>query len=88
MDVYELVERVGGEIVRGKARVRQGAEYVVLGYNDGARMVFTEAGAAMVAEMEAEQAPKRGGGKREPKPAPVVVPDAEILDDRMLGLED
>ena len=31
MTVYELVEKLHGEIVRGTARVRRGSEYIVLG---------------------------------------------------------
>lgn len=44
MTVYELVEKVNGEIVRGQARVRRGNEYIVLGTLVEGEMTFTEAG--------------------------------------------
>jgi len=52
MNVYELLEKVGGEIVRGKARVRQGDEYVILGIPNGDDMIFTPEGTAMARELE------------------------------------
>ena len=61
MDCYELVKQVGGEIVRGRARVRQGREYTVLGKLNGDRMEMTEEGRKMAAEYDK---PKRG---RKPK---------------------
>jgi len=61
MDCYELVKQVGGEIVRGRARVRQGREYVILGKLNGDRMEMTEEGRKMAAEYDK---PKRG---RKPK---------------------
>lgn len=64
MDCYELVEKVGGEIVRGRARVLQGKEYVLLGSLNGDRMEFTEAGRKMAAELDK---PKR---TRKPKSTP------------------
>lgn len=62
MNVYELVEKLGGEIVRGRARVRQGKEYVILGTLTPDGMVFTQEGAALAEEMRTEKpapAPKR-----------------------------
>ena len=50
MNVYELVEKMGGEIVRGRARIRSGSEYVVIGQLNGDTMEFTEAGRRMAAE--------------------------------------
>lgn len=61
LDCYELVERVGGEIVRGQARLRQGRTVTVLGKLNGDRMEFTEEGRKMAAEYDK---PKRG---RKPK---------------------
>lgn len=49
MNVYELVEKLGGEVVRGKARIRQGREYIVIGTLNGDEMVFTEEGRQMAA---------------------------------------
>ena len=64
MDCYELMEKVGGELVRGRARVLQGKEYVLLGELNGDRLEFTEAGRKMAAEIEK---PKRA---RKPKTTP------------------
>ena len=49
MTVYELVERLHGEIVRGQARVRRGSEYIVLGTLVDGEMAFTEAGRRLAA---------------------------------------
>ncbi len=50
MNVYELTEKLGGEIVRGRARIRVGAEYIVVGQLNGDNMEYTEAGRRMAAE--------------------------------------
>lgn len=47
MDVYELVKEVGGEIVNGRARVRQGREYIQLGRITPEGMVMTQEGKDM-----------------------------------------
>ncbi len=44
MTVYELVERLGGEIVRGRARWYDGAEHILIGKLNGNDMEFTDAG--------------------------------------------
>lgn len=49
MTVYELVEKLHGEIVRGTARVRRGSEYIVLGTLVNGEMAFTEAGERLAA---------------------------------------
>lgn len=88
MDVYELVKKVGGEIVRGKARVRQGAVYINLGYNDGTNMVFTKEGSAMA---ESFSAPKPVGRGRPKAVEPVVeAPKAPSgsVEDLMADLEE
>lgn len=59
MDVYELVEKLGGEVVRGKARIRQGREYIVIGTLNGDDMVFTEEGRQLAAGSTVE--PKKRG---------------------------
>lgn len=48
MDVYELTEKVGGEVVCGRARVRRKDKYIVLGRITPEGMVMTEDGKAMV----------------------------------------
>lgn len=52
MDVYEFLESVGGEIVRGKGRIRQGNDYVVIGTVTEDGMIFTKDGAALKARYE------------------------------------
>ena len=59
MNVYELTEKLGGEIVRGKARFRQGSEYIVIGFVNGDDMIFTEEGRQLAAEHGAEPRSKR-----------------------------
>jgi hypothetical protein len=73
MNVYELLEKVGGEIVRGKARVRQGDEYIILGIPNGDDMIFTPEGTAMARELEGA---KKGGKKAKT----VVETPAEIIE--------
>ncbi len=71
MTVYELLEKLGGEIVRGKARVRQGGDYVVLGFLNGDDMIFTPEGRQLAAEHGSEDKPKRG------RPAKTAVVESE-----------
>ena len=80
MDCYELVKKVGGEIVRGKARVRQGREYTVLGKLNGDRMEMTEEGRKMAAEYDK---PKRSGARKSKATAQNL---SDMSDD--LGLPD
>lgn len=54
MDLYELCDAVGGEIVRSKVRVREGSKYVVFGDLTGGPHAFTPAGVARVAELTGE----------------------------------
>lgn len=86
MTVYELVEKLGGEIVRGKARIRQGQEYVVIGYLNGDNMDFTEAGRLLAAETEPkqEEAPKR---VRRVKEAAPVEEKIDIEDNIKIDLD-
>lgn len=60
MTVYELLEKIGGEIVRGRARIRVGSEYIVIGQLNGDNMEYTEAGRLMAAEQSDSDKPKRG----------------------------
>ena len=60
MNVYELTEKLGGEIVRGKARIRQGGDYVVLGFLNGDDMIFTAEGRQLAAEHSGEGKSRRG----------------------------
>lgn len=72
MTVYELLEKVGGEIVRGKARFRQGAEYIVIGQLNGDDMIFTEAGRLMAAGDTVEPEPEQKGRRTRPSKSSVV----------------
>lgn len=60
MTVYELIEKLGGEIVRGRARVRIGADYIIVGQLNGDNMEYTEEGRLMAAEHGSDDKPKRG----------------------------
>ncbi len=73
MDVYELVESAGGEIVRGCARVRVGAEYIVVGRITPEGMVMTNAGKEMVDALQKTKKPrtKRKQGIDVSSPPPV-----------------
>jgi hypothetical protein len=48
VDINELVEKVGGEFVCGRAQVRRGSKYIILGVNSPNGTVMTEAGKAIV----------------------------------------
>jgi hypothetical protein len=68
MNVYELTEKLGGEIVRGRARIRVGADYTIIGQLNGDNMEYTEAGRLLAAEQTEDNKSKRG---RPPKAAVV-----------------
>ena len=60
MTPYELMEKLGGELVRGQIRHRSGAEYIVLARLNGDTMEMTEAGRLAAAELsDAKAKPKR-----------------------------
>lgn len=80
MDVYELVEKLGGEIVRGRARVRMDGEYVILGQLNGDDMVFTEAGRKLAAGQSEVKPKKTGKAAKTGKSEAVVVESASIND--------
>ena len=52
MDVYQFIDAIGGEIVRGRARIRRDSEYVVIGTVTEDGMIFTKDGAALKARYE------------------------------------
>lgn len=51
MNLYQLVDKVGGEIVRGVARVRRDNKYIVLGNVLQGEMAFSDAGRALVTRL-------------------------------------
>ncbi len=80
MNVYELVEKMGGEIVRGRARIREGREYIVVGQLNGDNMEFTEAGRRLAAGAPAvEDAPVKAKRGRPGKSAVVESAAAESI---------
>lgn len=91
MTVYELVEKLGGEVVRGQARIRQGRDYVILGRLNGDNMEFTEEGRVLAAGFNAgpvtkqEEVPKRGRKAKEI--AEPVVEDVTIDDDFTVSID-
>jgi len=73
MTVYELVEQLGGEIVRGQARIRQGRDYIILGKLNGDTMEFTKEGRELAGpEPKAEEPVKRTRKSKQPESEPVV----------------
>lgn len=74
MTVYELIEKLGGEIVRGHARIRIGQEYTVVGRLNGDTMEYTEEGRKLAAANAEEPEAKRRGRK----PAEPVVESTEV----------
>lgn len=54
MNVYDLVEKLGGEICRGRARVRVDGQIVVIGQLNGDYMEFTEAGRKLANPVQEE----------------------------------
>lgn len=80
MNVYELIEKLGGEIVRGKARYRKGNDYIVLGFLNGDDMIFTPEGRDLVVELANDSKPKRS------RPAKSDVVESEqvpLIDDAL-----
>ena len=78
MDVYELIEKIGGEVVRGKARVRQGDDYVIVGTITEDGMIFTKDGAELKAALMEASSPKTTKAKaKAAKAEPVTEPEPE-----------
>lgn len=91
MDVYELVEKLGGEIVLNRARVRVNGEIITVGRIDGMQMVFTEEGTQLVAQLEkpaeevksaAEEPKKRG------RPTKSTVVESDQITDNLFDTPD
>lgn len=70
MNVYQLVERLNGEIVANTAQVRMGTEYVILAKHNGVDFEFTEQGRQLalqpdvmpvIADVEDTPTPKKRG---------------------------
>ena len=85
MTVYELVDALGGEIVRGRARVRRGDEYILLGELVEGEMTLTEAGAKLVARTapvaeEPKPPAKVARQTRTRRFTPLTAGDQDILD--------
>lgn len=86
MNVYELLEKLGGEIVRGKARVREGQNYVVLGQLNGDNMEFTEEGRLRAAEEGAAEEPKKRA--RTPKIATLEIEEPVVNSEEPVAAAD
>lgn len=85
MNVYELVEKMGGEICRGRARVRVDGKIVVVGQLNGDDMMFTEEGRQLLADSPkpaAEESKKRG------RPAKVGVVESDQISDNLFDTPD
>jgi hypothetical protein len=83
MTLKELVEKVGGEYVRGMARVRQGNEYIVIGKHIDGELQMTAAGVEMAKTLETSTKKRGRPRKAEAVEAPESTED--FLDD-VLGL--
>lgn len=81
MTVYELVDALGGEIVRGRARVRRGSEYITLGEIVDGEMTLTEAGAKLVASVTPTPAEAPVKPVRQTRTRRFTPIDAATLDD-------
>lgn len=85
MTVYDLVEKMGGEICRGRARVRIDGQIVIVGQLNGDDMMFTEEGRKLMAgtpKTAAEEPKKRG------RPAKVDVVESEQISDNLFDTPD
>jgi hypothetical protein len=80
MTVYELVEKLGGEICRGRARVRINSDWIILGILNGDDMIFTEEGRRLAAEQNTEP-PKEKKKAGRPAKEPVVESAGLSVDD-------
>jgi hypothetical protein len=80
MNVYELVEKLGGEIVRGRARVRQDKEYIVIGEIAPNGMVFTPAGAALAQEHDSPKPEAKPAAPKRSRKSKVVNDNAAVDD--------
>lgn len=94
MDAFDLMKRVGAEMVRGRIRYRpegpSGSFWVTLAKLEGDSMVLTRDGSALIREFE-QDLPKR---RRTRKPAleglisPPETTKATDPDDLLAGLDD
>lgn len=83
MDVYKLVEKLGGEICRGRARVRVGGQIVVVGVLNGDYMEFTEEGRKLAADGDKPVAEKPKRGARPAKADVVESEPVTLLDEAL-----
>jgi len=85
MNVYELIEKMGGEICRGRARVRVDGQIIVVGTLNGDDMMFTEEGRKLAADAPkpaVEDQKKRG------RPAKVGVVESDQISDNLFDTPD
>jgi hypothetical protein len=75
MTVYELVERLGGEVVRGRARWHDGMSHVVIGVLNGDDMMFTEEGRRLAATFNDDKPVRRRARKADPDELVTLPPD-------------
>lgn len=86
MDIYELVARVGGEIVVGRAKVRQGDHYVIIGKEIDGELQMTAAGVLLAKELAGESTAQKPRAKRAAKKVEEPIADAQSeLDLSILG---
>lgn len=90
MDAFDLMKRVGAEMVRGQIRYRDTAGWITLAKLEGDSMVLTREGSALIREFE-QELPKR---RRTRKPAleglisPPETTKATDPEDLLAGLDD
>lgn len=67
MNIYELVEALGGQINMGRATVRKGREHIVIGDMTSGALEMTDIGRKMASNIKPVAKPK---AKAKPKASP------------------
>jgi len=80
MTIFELVERVGGEFVRGIPRVRTPNGYVILASRNGNSYSMTEEGKALADHLERVSPAKK---KARISRLSSITPDSENVDGKL-----
>ena len=85
MTVYELVDKLGGEVCRGRARVRLDGKWIIIGQLNGDDMIFTEEGRQLLATPDVM--PDDGPRKRGRPAKTPIVESAEIISEEVAPVE-
>ena len=92
MTPKEMLDHFGGELVRGRARIRKDGEIVTIATYVNGELTFTTAGTEISEAMKASKpkaAPKKKAAKAKPaEEVEVSVEDSATLDDLFSAVED